>query len=161
MSFLNNKTILLKLDKLTYNRWEEVTWVIEFDFWEESIKADKITIWLNRKIISKNINTSDWMHYSSNTQYNYLFENSLLANWEYKKETIPFNFIIPQNAIVDHELSFDKLLNKIPSFLRTIIEILINILNPNMKNRYSFDVIARIDIPWAVDITQEVQINVL
>jgi len=32
---------------------------------------------------------------------------------------------------------------------------------PNMRKRYTFSIIARIDIPWAIDITEKVAINII
>lgn len=160
MWFLNNKTIILDLEKLSYKRWEEVKWIIKFDFWEEIIKADRISVWLNRKMKSNNLNLSKWVNSSSQTQYNFLLDTSLLGKWEYKKEEIPFNFIIPQNAIMN-EISFSKLLEKIPESFRSIAEIIIDMIVPNMRRSYSFEIVARIDIPWAIDITETVEIAIL
>lgn len=159
MWFLNKKSILIDLPKLTYKCWEEVQWVMKFDFGEEKVKTDKITIWLNRTISSNWINTNDWVGVSNNKNFSYLHETTLMWKWEYNKEEIPFKFIIPTNSIPD-EISFDKILNKIPKSLRSIAEILIDMFMPNMRKKYSFSIIARIDIPWAIDITEKIAINI-
>jgi len=137
MWLLNKKTIILNLEKLSYNTWDEVKWTIEFDFWEDIIKADKITIWLNRKISSNSLKIWNWISSHSSNQYNYLLETNILAKWEYIKEKIPFNFIIPNNSIQD-DISFSKILEKIPKWLRPIAEILIDMFAPNMRKRYSY-----------------------
>jgi len=160
MWFLNKKTILLDLPKLTYKCWEEVNWVIKFNFGEEKIKADKITIWLNREISSNSMDISNWVNRSTNKRYDFLLETNLMWKWEYTKEEIPFKFVIPFNAIQD-DISFDKILNKIPKTFRSIAEILIVMIVPNMRKRYTFSIIARIDIPWAIDITEKVAINII
>ena len=159
MWFLNKKTIILDLPKLSYKCGEEVNWKIRFDFWTEKVKADKIIIGLNRNIISNWIKIWEWVSVKTNRKYNYILETNLLWKWEYTKEEIPFRFIIPNNAVPDN-VSFDKLLNKIPKAFRSIIEILIDMFMPNMRKRYSFEIIARIDIPWAIDITETVAINI-
>ena len=160
MWFLNKKTIIVKLDKLTYKLWDEVKWSINFDFWEEIVKADKITIWLIRKSSSRWISTWAWISTNSSREYQTLLETNLLAKWEYNKEMIDFNFIIPNNA-VPQAASFDKLLDKIPKWLRSFAEIAIDMFLPNMREKYSFEVIWRLDIPWAIDITERVSINIV
>jgi hypothetical protein len=67
--------------------------------------------------------------------------------------------VIPFNAIQD-DISFEKLLNKIPKSFRSIAEIILDMVAPSMRKKYSFKIIARIDIPWAIDITEEVSINI-
>jgi len=159
MWLLNKKTIILELPKLTYKCWEEIKWVIRFDFWEEKVKADKITIWLNRKITTTWLDLSDWVKVNNRRRYNFLLETNLSGKWEYSKEEIPFNFIVPNNAVAN-DISFEKILNKIPKAFRTIAEILVDMLIPNMRKKYSFEVIARLDIPWGIDITERVAINI-
>ncbi|MDQ7009579.1 MAG: hypothetical protein Q9M94_04790 [Candidatus Gracilibacteria bacterium] len=159
MGIFNKKTILLELSKLTYKCGEEVTGTMKFDFAEDKIKADKITIGLNRIISSTSINLDNGDNISKNNRYNFLLETNLMGKGEYSKEEIPFKFIIPLNAIGD-EISFDKILNKIPKALRSIAEILLDMFMPSMRKKYSFEIIARIDIPWAIDITEKVAINI-
>lgn len=160
MWFLNKKTILLDLEKLSYKTWDEVKWTLKFDFWEEVVKADKITIWLNRKISSRWVSAWNWVNNNSRREYDYLLETNLFWKWEYTKEEIPFNFIIPHNAVLD-DISFDKILQKIPISLRSIAEIVIDMFAPNMRKQYSFEIVARVDIPWAIDITEKVAINII
>jgi hypothetical protein len=31
---------------------------------------------------------------------------------------------------------------------------------PNMRKQYSFNIIARVDIPWGIDITEKVLVNI-
>jgi len=160
MWLFNKKTIILDLPKLTYKCWEEVRWNIKFDFWDEKVKADKITIGLIRTTNNNSISVSEWVKAWHKVRYEYLLETNLLWKGEYSKEEIPFTFIIPYNAIPD-DISFDMLLSKIPKGFRKYAEILIDMFLPNMRKRYSFKITARIDIPWAVDIRETVAINVI
>lgn len=159
MWFLNKKSIIIDLPKLTYRCWEEVKWIMKFDFGEEKVKTDKINIWLNRTISSNWIKTGSSVGVSSEKHFTFLHKTTLMWEWEYSKEEIPFNFIIPTNAIPD-EISFDKILNKIPKSLRSMAEMLLDMFMPNMRKKYSFYIVARIDIPWAIDITEKININI-
>jgi hypothetical protein len=39
-------------------------------------------------------------------------------------------------------------------------EMLLDMFMPNMRKKYSFYIVARIDIPWAIDITEKININI-
>ncbi len=150
MWIFNNKSIIIELEKLSFKVWDEVNWNIMFDFDDEYIKARNIKVSLIREY-----------HWNSNNKnkYTYLEEITLKNEWEYNKEEIPFNFIIPKDSFWSNiSLDFSKLIDKLPSVIKKIINTIWTIIKFN--NKYTFEVVARIDIPWWIDIKSSKSINI-
>jgi hypothetical protein len=153
-----DKSVQLNLNKNTFFPWEIVKWNVSFDFWLEKIKVDKIFI-IFRKIrkVEKEVMTQNGISYHTEYRTFTIFNKTLKWKWEYNIENINFDFQIPKN-ILPRTWIFDKKLSqfleklKIKWTLKNIIELAISFF---MRTDYwipTFEVEARLDIPWAKDI---------
>lgn len=170
MWLFQSHTVLIELDSLTYKQWDEVKWRLHFDFWEEVIKADKISIALIRdeshSSISSNINVGQWWvsggkSYWSTKRSTKVFSQDIAWSWEYTKESFPFHFVLPSN-LVKKTASMDVLVSKIPEkyreTARSFLEIALSFFSKVPKKDFKLE--ARIDIPWAKDIVNKANVRI-
>jgi len=158
-----DKNIILELEKLTFHPWEVVKGKVKFDFWDEKIKADRIAIQLVKNASSSNINFSqNSISYKKNTKkYHNIVNKTLAWKGEYSKEEFNFSFVLPSN-ILPQSLDIEWLLAKfnVPKNFANVLVTLFNFLGNKSKIIYDFKIVARIDIPWWIDITESVNINI-
>lgn len=162
MWLLSSKNMQIKLDKLTFKAWEIITWSVNLDFSEE-VKADKLTIWLLKKSSTRNMTwyevSSNWSHMTKDWQY-YINTVTLGLAWVYKTWEYKFELVIPDDAIVVEWWFSEAILQKIPEQFRNIASILLELFFRKSVRYYRFEVMANLDIPWAIDANESVAISV-
>lgn len=153
MSLFQPKQIFIQISELNYIPGQEITGNVHFDFGEEVVKANGITLSLFRK--KHGYRTSNGQHdYTEN-----ISSVTLAPNGEYSKWDFPFHLIVPANAITTRKESFSaKLLEQVPVQFRSLAQIGANIfLGSSQKlETESFYLEARMDIPWGVDVTEQI-----
>lgn len=157
MSLFQTHKIFIKTDALTYKPGEEIHGTISFDFGSDSLHANTLTVSLFRST-DRGYNTSN------NPQSRYIEENiseiSLLGEWDYTKNEIPFSLMIPANAVEGKTDAASRLVDMVPEQFRSLASIGANLLIGHSRNIVSFYILVRLDIPWAVDVTEKLVINI-
>lgn len=156
MSIFWPSKLTMILDRYTYTAGETITWTL-------TLKSDTPiqTQWIgvNLRVERKNTNVSN----TEIDQYRMLYDKNitLLPAWEYINEVIPFSYNIPQN-IIPEEWGFLHKLGGIPAWVLLII----NLLSTYSKLTkvlpvYNFTLTWFVDIPWAIDLRETTNIEIL
>jgi len=162
-----DKKVKLSLKKENYIPGEIVKWTVSFEFWLEAQKIDKIFVNFRKKIISETKTYSNWSYsYSDRTEYTTILNKVLKWKWEYRNEFLDFEFRIPNN-IIPKVSQFDKKLEeilnklKIKWIFRNIVELMFSFLLVSWKQSIpTFEIEARLDIPWGKDVKTVKQIDI-
>ena len=162
-----DKKVNLTLNKENFVPWEIVKGTVSFDFWIEKVKLNNVSITL-KKIIKKEVKTySNWSYsYSTETQTYNIYSKKLKWEWEYNIENIDFEFQIPINIFPrtwNFAQKLDDFLNKlkIKGIFKDLIKLFISSLFINVNTEIpSFEIEARLDIPWGKDVVSVKQIDI-
>ena len=156
--FNSDKNIIIELDKLNYKEWEIISGKIKFDFWDEKVKANNISIWLVRETKSTSM-SEDWVNTS--TTKTFLSEDILASKWEYSSWEYEFKLAVPVWANWA-KVNIDWIADNISNWtMKNIVNVVADTFWDFVWNKYLFYVVARIDIPWAIDITTKKNINII
>lgn len=162
-----NKKVNITLNKTDYLAWEIIKWNVNFEFWLDKLDMNKIFVIFRKKIITEIKTYRNWSYsYDRNTKYTTISEKILKEKWEYKNESLDFEFKIPNN-IIPQISTFDKKLKdilkklKIKWIFANIIELIFSYLIVSRWAKVpTFEIEARLDIPWWKDITTKKQIEI-
>lgn len=157
MTIFSTNSILLHLDKYSYNPGDTITGNIELCL-TEGTKLDGISIqllWVNKQ---DSMSISMWS-IQSNTSRQYFFNQAINIKGAgiYESQVIPFSYNIPLH-ILPKKYGWIEKLGNLPEWVLTIINIIIQILWARQQANYlvpEFSINARASIPWWIDITEK------
>lgn len=141
--------IEITLDKLSYNVWETISWTVKYDFGEKVVKADKFTVSLIRT--EEKYYQNDW-NKNHDTQHILIAWVTLDQKWEFSKDEKTFSFQVPSNAVPQFAN------NLLPEWISSVL----NLFTWNFPKApvYKYYLEARFDIPWAIDKTEKINLNI-
>lgn len=160
MSLISNNSIIIHLNNHAFAPGDTIIGTMEISV-SATIKADGVSVWLLWVNKQDSISISTWSISQSKSRQ-YFFNQSIKIKWpgEYTSEKIPFTYTIPVSILPKKYGGIEKLWN-LPEWAITLLNVVIQLLWARQSQNYmvpEFTLIARIDIPWWIDITESIPI---
>ena len=159
MWLLSSNKLIIQLDQPTYKPWDTIRGKISCAF-SEKVKIDSLSITLiwEKKYTNYSLGWSGWASYSSSRHLFFNERRTLLGPGEYNSQEVPFEFMIPATILPKRFWGFWKLWN-LPEWVSVVLNIAINLFGiRNSQYTLAFSLNASADIPWGIDINENIYV---
>lgn len=159
MSLLSSNKLIIQLDKPSYKPWEIIHGKVSCAF-SENVKIDSLSLTLigEKKYTNYSIGWSGWASYSTSKHIFFNERKTLLGPWEYSSQEVTFEFMIPETILPKKFWGFWKLGN-LPEWVSTLLNILIAFKwMGGPQHTLAFSLNAKADIPWGIDLTENIYV---